>query len=157
AAIDEARFMAFADGERLPTKLEFSRRHARLTATPGTPGAALLLAHGLPPFVAQHYDATALAGQKLGALAAPARHAVRDLYDLWHLFAGGKTSPEALRGLPRRVVEEASDKMRAFAWRDYEAQVLPYLAAGGAAGTASERGFVALRGAVLAALARIPA
>ncbi|OGR88462.1 MAG: hypothetical protein A3J74_01255 [Elusimicrobia bacterium RIFCSPHIGHO2_02_FULL_57_9] len=114
--------------DALPTKVEFSRRHERIGCSTGMPDAELLRHYRMTPFAAQFYDAAALAAQKIAALAAPSRHALRDLFDLHHLLRVGLVKPEdAARLVETNVLESAAGKARSFAFGDFKEQVLPFL------------------------------
>lgn len=120
--------LTMADGESLPTKVEFSRRREKIAHATGVPDAELLRHYKMPPFAAQFYDAPSMAAQKIAALAAPARNAPRDLFDLNHLFftVGVKPGDVSERVDPK-AVEAAADKASGFTFRDFKEQVLPYL------------------------------
>ena len=116
--------------ESLPTKVEFSRRRDQIRYSTGMPDAQLLRQYKMSPFAAQFYDAACMSAQKISALAAPTRNAMRDLFDLHHLFFTIGSKPEEVRPLLEPGVPEAAlDKVRAFSFRDFKEQVLPYLTA----------------------------
>ena len=120
-----------AGGESLPTRLEFSRRKDHIEFAAGVPDAELLRRHRLPPFAARFYPAPAMAAQKVAALAAPARNALRDLFDLHHLFFTLGVKPEDVAGeIAQSTVSAAAAKVAGFAFRDFKEQVLPYLSEG---------------------------
>lgn len=115
-------------GEPLPTKIEFSRRHDRVSCSTGMPDAELLRHYRMPPFAAQFHDAEAIAAQKIAALASPSRYALRDLFDLHHLLRVVMVKPEdAAKSVGTKTLESAADKVRSFTFRDFKEQVLPYL------------------------------
>lgn len=115
-------------GGSLPTKLEFSRRQDKIDCSSGVPDAELLRRHKLPPFAARFYDAPAMAAQKIAALAAPPRHALRDLFDLHHLFFTLSVKPgQLLELIAPASVEAAAEKISGFTFQDFKEQVLPYL------------------------------
>ena len=117
-----------ADGESLPTKVEFSRRPEKIAYSRGVPDAELLRHYKMPPFAAQFYDGPAMAAQKIVALAAPARNALRDFFDLHHLFFTLGVKPGELpESADSTAVESAADKISCFTFRDFKEQVLPYL------------------------------
>jgi predicted nucleotidyltransferase component of viral defense system len=112
----------------LPTKIEFSRRNETLAPSQGVPQSDLLNHYRMSPFVAQFYDALSMAVQKLSALASPSRYAVRDLFDLHHLFQTIGVKPMDLKGkVSTEIVQSAVDKMARFKNSDFNEQVLPYL------------------------------
>lgn len=115
-------------GEPLSTKIEFSRRLDRIVCSTGMPDAELLRHYRMTPFAAQFYDGTAMAAQKIAALASPSRYALRDLFDLHHLLRVVLVKPEeAAKLIEMRSVESAADKIRGFTFGDFKEQVLPYL------------------------------
>lgn len=116
-------------GVSLPTRIEFSRRQEKLLYTTGIPSPELLSRYGMPPFAAQFYDAPHMAAQKIRALASPSRYAVRDLFDLYHLFHVVSVKPEEIPNLPgmEEALRKASEKAGEFAYSDFKEQVLPYL------------------------------
>lgn len=116
-------------GESLPTKLEFSRRRDTIAYTTAVPDAELLRRYKTPPFAVQSYDAPSMAAQKISALAAPARSALRDLFDLHHLFfnLGEKIDPIAAGLADAGQIRAAAEKIRGFLFKDFKEQVLPYL------------------------------
>jgi len=115
-------------GVSLPTRIEFSRRRGDIPASSGIPDAALLSQHRMPPFAAQFYDAIQMAVQKVTALAAPSRYAVRDLFDLHHLLRTVCVKPAEITPHVRPAqIEQAVEKIRLFTPWDFTGQVVPYL------------------------------
>lgn len=115
-------------GEALPTKIEFSRRQESLTCSTGMPDAELLRHYRMPPFAVQFYDSTTMAAQKITALASPARHALRDLFDLHHLLRVVLVEPaKAAELVEADILESAAGKIASFTFKDFKEQVLPYL------------------------------
>lgn len=115
-------------GEPLPAKIEFSRRHDRISCSTGMPDAELLRHYRMTPFAAQFYDAAAMAAQKIAALASPSRCALRDLFDLHHLLRVVLVKREdAVKLVETKTLESAADKVGSFTFDDFKAQVLPYL------------------------------
>ena len=115
-------------GASLPTRLEFSRRRGEIPASSGIPDSSLLSRHRMAPFAARFYDAVAMAAQKISALAAPARHAARDLFDLHHLLRVILVKPADIAPhLRPGQLEQAAEKARLFTHGDFKGQVLPYL------------------------------
>ncbi len=116
--------------ESLPTKVEFSRRRDQLRYSTGVPDVQLLKQYKMSPFAAQFYDAPLMSAQKITALAAPARNAVRDLFDLHHLFFTVGSKPEDVRPLlDPGIPEAATQKVMGFSFEAFKEQVLPYLTA----------------------------
>jgi len=112
----------------LPTKVEFSRRSLEIPFTAGIPDASLLKAHQMHPFAARFYGAEAMCALKIQALAAPNRFALRDLFDLDHLFASVSSPPEAVKKwVEPEETAKAAEKIGQFHYGDFQEQVLPYL------------------------------
>ncbi len=112
----------------LATKIEFSRRQNKITSTSGLPDGRLLSQYRLPSFAASFYDAVSMTEQKLFALAADARYAVRDLFDLHHLFFVAGVDPARIRtGMPQDVLRSALEKIGRFSREDFLEQVAPFL------------------------------
>jgi hypothetical protein len=66
--------------------------------------------------------------QKLFALSSPSRFAVRDLFDLHHLFVNvGVPSGDFLRQIETKILESAVQKVEKFSHSDFKEQVLPFL------------------------------
>jgi len=115
-------------GGSLSTKVEFSRRRGNTIYAKGTPHSELLDAYNMPPFAAQFYDSNSMIAQKVQALAAPSRNAVRDLFDIHHLLFTVMAKAEGLSALlEAKVIENAIEKIGRFSYSDFKKQVLPYL------------------------------
>ena len=112
----------------LPTKVEFSRRNNHIPYTTGIPDQELLRCYKMHPFAARFYDSNHMCIQKIQALAALQRHAVRDLFDLDHLFSSTLSKSDIIRkSVKKEEVEKAADKVGKFQYKDFKEQVLPYL------------------------------
>jgi len=110
----------------LPTKIEFSRRHIQIPYSTGIPDQELLKTYKMHPFAARFYDSNNMCIQKIQALSSPTRHAVRDLFDLDHLFSSTVTFQCKFR-VKYEDVEKAAHKVADFSTKDFKEQVLPYL------------------------------
>ena len=112
----------------LPTKVEFSRRNIQIPYSTGIPDQELLRYYKMHPFAARYYDVHRMCIQKIQALAAPPRYAVRDLFDLDHLFSSTPSKPDMIKkSVQSEDIEKAAEKMEEFNYKDFEEQVLPYL------------------------------
>lgn len=112
----------------LPTKIEFSRRSLKSEISRSVPDHELLRLYRLPAFGAPHYGSLEMVIQKIHALAAPSRYALRDLFDLHHLLSFEKIDLAAAeKKIPRDVVMAAGDKVNRFSFDDFGSQVVPYL------------------------------
>lgn len=117
-------------GEELRTKVEFSRRRDRIQFSKGVPDADLLNRYKAAPFASQYYDADRMAAQKIEALASPGRNALRDLFDLNHLFETAGSRPEKVGALlDAGLPEAAAGKISSFTFKAFHEQVAPYLTA----------------------------
>lgn len=122
--------LQLSGGASLPTKIEFSRRSDRIPYSTGLPDGQLLAKYKVAPFAAQYYDAVQMSAQKIRALAAPARNALRDLFDLHHLLFGLGAKPQEVSHLVEEATTlAAAEKVLTFTFEDFRAQVLPYLTA----------------------------
>jgi predicted nucleotidyltransferase component of viral defense system len=116
--------------EELRTKVEFSRRHEGIPFSQGVPDPNLLKHYKATTFAAQYYDATRMSAQKIAALAAEGRNALRDLFDLHHLFYTIGSKPEEVSALlDPTMPEAAAKKVASFTFEAFQEQVLPYLPA----------------------------
>ncbi len=116
-------------GMELRTKVEFSRRRESIHYSTGLPDSGLLMKHKATPFAVQYYDSMHMAAQKIEALSAEGRNALRDLFDLHHLFYVIGCKPESVRTLlDPDTIQAAAEKVRRFSFEDFQGQVLPYLA-----------------------------
>jgi hypothetical protein len=116
--------------EQLRAKVEFSRRRDEIQFSNGVPDANLLKHYKTPPFAAQYYDATYMSTQKIVALAADGRNALRDLFDLHHLFQTIGSRPEEVSALlDSKIAQAAAEKVSSFTFGAFQEQVVPYLPA----------------------------
>jgi len=116
--------------EELRTKVEFSRRRDAINFSNGVPDANLLRHYKATPFAAQYYDAARMSAQKIAALAADGRNALRDLFDLHHLFYTIGSKPEEVAALlDPEMPEAAAQKVSSFTFEAFQEQVVPYLTA----------------------------
>ncbi|MBI2119297.1 MAG: nucleotidyl transferase AbiEii/AbiGii toxin family protein [Elusimicrobia bacterium] len=114
----------------LPTKLEFSRRRKDIIYCKGIPNSEILAQYQFSPFASQYYDSGSMAEQKILALSSPSRNAVRDLFDLHHLFFNIPVQPEKMNLLKieaKEEIEHAYEKISKFSYNDFKEQVLPFL------------------------------
>jgi predicted nucleotidyltransferase component of viral defense system len=110
------------------TKIEFSRRAGEINDLQGTPGPELLSRYKMMPFAAKYYGAEEMTVQKLGALSADNRNALRDLFDLHHLFYFLGVDPQEIRNrVDSQTVDRADRKITTFTHRNFQEQVSPFL------------------------------
>ncbi|MCH8867230.1 MAG: nucleotidyl transferase AbiEii/AbiGii toxin family protein [Proteobacteria bacterium] len=117
-------------GQRLPTKVEFSRR------AQGTSDDAVVelidpdiaLQYRKLAFRCQHYGGGVAIVQKVKALAGRAVTQARDVFDLAILYRGGNTPSAPLQQLmPGQELTQAIDCLMSLSWEDYQGQVLEFL------------------------------
>lgn len=112
----------------LGAKIEFSRRGTPEEWTQGTPNPEVLSRYGMVPVAVQYYDSISMTVQKIKALAAARRNAVRDLFDLHHLFRTIGVGQDLVRGrVGGPEIARALEKGRAFTFKDFRSEVLPFL------------------------------
>lgn len=117
-------------GDSLPTKVEFSRRRDHIRYSTGVPDSQLLKQYKMAPFAAQYYDAAQASAQKIMALAAPSRNALRDLFDLHHLLFGlGPSQKDIIPLVEEEALLASAEKVMGFTFEAFQEQVLPYLTA----------------------------
>ena len=122
------KFTLNFDQIALPTKIEFSRRRSAVSSSSGVPDPELLTHYNLHPFAACYYDATNICGQKILALASPARNALRDLYDLDLLLSSRRVDLKSIKkSIAADSIENAAVKAEIFRHQDFKEQVLPFL------------------------------
>lgn len=126
------------DGSPFNVKVEVSRRPPVPAGPTKQHALRSELAAGMPVFYVDVYDEPTLAAMKLGALVAPNRHALRDVYDLDLLIAGGhRPSAEKLRELVVRHQVAEPDflnlletKLDSMSWDEFSTQVLTSMDSG---------------------------
>jgi predicted nucleotidyltransferase component of viral defense system len=117
-------------GDKLQTKIEFSRRKTVIQYGKGVPNPELLSQYKAPQFAAQFYSSAQMVSQKTIALAASTRNAVRDLFDLHHLLlAVGVDIKTVTQEIKKETIEAAIEKIESFSFKDFNEQVRPYLTA----------------------------
>jgi predicted nucleotidyltransferase component of viral defense system len=122
--------LQMSGGGELRTKVEFSRRRDNIHYSTGVPDSNLLKLYKTAPFAAQYYDATRMSAQKIEALAAEGRNALRDLFDLHHLFYVIGAKPEDVSALlDPAMPKAAAEKVLSFSFETFQEQVVPYLTA----------------------------
>jgi hypothetical protein len=117
-----------AAGQRLPTKVEFSRRGvdaAVVKVERIDPEVARR--HGRTAFDVGHYIASAAAKQKIEALAGRPVPQARDAFDLYLLDSRGAIDRELLRSIESQTHASATANLLALDYDDWEGHVLEYL------------------------------
>jgi hypothetical protein len=117
-------------GQRLPTKIEFSRRRK---SADGESESALVDAeiartYRKLAYLCPHYTGVAAIVQKIRALAGRPVTQARDVFDLGILFGGGHgASMSWVQRLTDDELEKAIDCLMGLSWQDYEGQVVEFL------------------------------
>lgn len=117
-------------GQRLPTKVEFSRRAEDTNAAAPMEMIDTEIARQYRKlsYRCRHYSGTAAVVQKIEALAGRALTQARDVFDLGILMRGGHldsaANSSALVDVP---VSEAVECLTTLGWEDYEGQVVEFL------------------------------
>lgn len=116
------------EGDTVQTKIEFSRRSKSISFQTGVPHSEILRSYKSTPFAAPYYDEIQMTEQKLKALAATTRTALRDLFDLHHLFTiVGVDTQKLSKTIEQNLLEAAIEKVEGFTFLQFREQVLPYL------------------------------
>jgi len=117
-------------GQRLPTKVEFSRRQRDGNDHFVTDfiDAEVAREYRKLAFRCQHYAGHAAVVQKVKALAGRAVTQARDVFDLAILFRGGHAPSEPFKELmSERKVSQAIECLLRLSWDDYDGQVVEFL------------------------------
>jgi hypothetical protein len=119
-----------ASGQRLPAKVEFSRR----IEDPGEDAVSEYLDADIArkfrklAYRCRHYSGSAAVVQKIEALAGRTVTQARDVFDLGILIQGGHLAVAAEQGaLARVALADAIECLMALSWEDYEGQVVEFL------------------------------
>ena len=117
-------------GNRLPTKVEFSRRNNGQDGASETApvDAEIALPYRKLPYQCPHYTGAAAVAQKLRALAGRPVTQARDVFDLGILIRGGHSPPEPWSNLlTKNEHAKALDCLMSLVWEDYEGHVVEFL------------------------------
>lgn len=117
-------------GNRLPTKVEFSRRNETADGKSefALIDAEIARAYRKLAFRCPHYTGGAAVSQKLRALAGRPVTQARDVFDLAILVRGGHGPSEPWSCLiTQKEYTNAIDSLMSLAWEDYEGQVVEFL------------------------------
>ena len=117
-------------GNRLPTKVEFSRRNDREDgdAESALVDADIARQYRKLPYRCPHYTGTAAVAQKLRALAGRPVTQARDVFDLGILIRGGHDSSTTWsKLLTKKERSKALECLLSLGWDDYEGQVVEFL------------------------------
>lgn len=145
-------------GERLPSKIEFSRRERNVA-----PDAVALEAidnevarhYKRIAFRCQHYTGEAAVNQKVRALAGRAVTQARDVFDLAILDRGGFANVNRIdRNIPVAVRKTALANLDALGYDDFTGQVVEYLDEDHRAEFANRKEWAAMVSAVRKLLSR---
>jgi predicted nucleotidyltransferase component of viral defense system len=117
-------------GNRLPTKVEFSRRDHRKAGEAETALIDPLIARTYRKlsYRCPHYTGAAAVAQKLRALAGRPVTQARDVFDIGILIRGGYAPPAPWsKLLTKSEYATALDRLTSLDWEDYEGQVVAFL------------------------------
>lgn len=117
-------------GQRLPTKVEFSRRADDPGKLAPRESVDAEIARGFRKlaFRCRHYSGPAAVVQKIEALAGRALTQARDVFDLAILLQGGYLGTAAREGvLADAPINKAIECLTALDWEDYAGQVVEFL------------------------------
>lgn len=117
-------------GNRLPTKVEFSRRNHSAAGEAETAliDAAIARPYRKLSYSCPHYTGPAAVAQKLRALAGRPITQARDVFDLGILIRGGYGPPGPWsKLLTNNEHVKALDYLMSLEWEDYEGQVVEFL------------------------------
>ena len=117
-------------GQRLPTKVEFSRRNdgGDAASEMALIDAEIARSYRRLAFRCPHYTGGAAVVQKLRALAGRPVTQARDVFDLATLFRGGHSPPAPWSNLlADGEYAKATERLMGLTWEDYEGQVVEFL------------------------------
>lgn len=117
-------------GNRLPTKVEFSRRNHSAAGEAETAliDTAIARPYRKLSYRCPHYTGSAAVVQKLRALAGRPVTQARDVFDLGILIRGGYSPPAPWSKLLTNIeYVTALDCLMSLEWEDYEGQVVEFL------------------------------
>lgn len=117
-------------GNRLPTKVEFSRRNDSKDGESEVAqiDAEIARQYRKLAYRCPHYTGAAAVVQKLRALAGRPVTQARDVFDLAILIRGGYSPPQPWsKLLSNREYAEALDCLMSLGWEDYEGHVVEFL------------------------------
>ena len=112
--------------ERLPTKIEFSRRNEGQVFVRRNIDDSVVFPYRQISFPCQHYPASVAAEQKLKALANRTAVQARDVFDLYILGLGGHDL-SSTRKLDPGTRDRALEQLLLLDFESYSGQVLPFL------------------------------
>ena len=112
--------------ERLPTKIEFSRRNEGKAFVRQNIDNSVVFPYSQISFPCQHYPAEVSAEQKLEALANRTAVQARDVFDLYILGLGGHDL-SATRKIENETRERALEQLFLLDFESFSGQVLPFL------------------------------
>ncbi len=118
-------------GQRLPTRVEFSRRADDPgDAAPRDPvDPEVARPYRRLPYRCRHYDGSSAVVQKIEALAGRTVTQARDVFDLSLLIQGGYFADAAAHGaIGDAPLQDAIENLGTLTWDDYHGQVVEFLA-----------------------------
>lgn len=138
--------LVLESGQRLPTKIEFSRRGVDDAQTKAERiGPEIARRHGRTAYTVRHYLGAAAARQKIDALAGRPLTQARDLFDLVLLDARGAVDRVLLESVDPHTRERAAAALSSLTYDDWKGQVVEYLEQDARDEYADEERFAALQ------------
>jgi predicted nucleotidyltransferase component of viral defense system len=120
--------LVLESGQRLATKVEFSRRGIDETQTKiERVSPEVSRRHGRTAYDVQHYAPAAAARQKIEALAGRPQTQARDLFDFALLDARGAVDDALLDSVGAKLRDRAATAVSSLTYADWQGQVLEYL------------------------------
>ncbi len=115
-------------GQRLPTKIECSRRAQDDVGVIERIPAELARGYGRVGFLCPHYPGAVMVRQKVRALIGRVATQARDVFDLYILCIGGHVTPGAsLSKMSREELRQAQERLRSLSYDDFAGHVVEFL------------------------------
>jgi predicted nucleotidyltransferase component of viral defense system len=111
----------------VPTKVEFSRRGLETGSIFEAVSPEIVRFYELPPLMANHYPASVVWRQKIGAILSRAASQARDVFDLHLLLEAGLKSPDVSAIDRKHDLTQAKENILAMDFGQFKSQVLSYL------------------------------
>lgn len=111
----------------VPTKVEFSRRGLEAGSVFETVSPEIVRFYELPPLMANHYPASVVWRQKIGAILHRATSQSRDVFDLHLLLEAGLKSTDGFTFDRKHDIAQVKENILAMDFGQFKSQVLSYL------------------------------
>ncbi|MBM3312790.1 MAG: hypothetical protein FJY80_14930 [Candidatus Aminicenantes bacterium] len=143
-------------GEPVPTRIEFSRRGLDEGSVFEPVSPEIVRLYGLPPLMANHYDARAAWRQKTRAVLSRAASQARDVFDLHVLLETGRKPAPELSSRDDAGLARIKESVLAMDFGQLKSQVISYLEPDLQARYDSENIWDAIRWRIIEALGEGP-